>query len=245
LLWVDGPGEVRRVAEDLVRNLGGGVVPADADDLDALPVDISFGDGPPMVATAPSRSPEREQLERHLAEFVSDAQRALDLGGRVDRLAEAAAIDALTGLPNRRMLDRALDRLVDDDVVVILDLDHFKTVNDEFGHPAGDEVLRRFGAAMRATVRSRDLVARLGGEEFVIVLRPPEGAEAFLGRLRDEWAVQRPRPVTFSAGIARATRSLGDPLARADQALYRAKRAGRDRWVWDESAESARNGGDR
>jgi diguanylate cyclase (GGDEF)-like protein len=147
-------------------------------------------------------------------------------------LAEDASTDVLTGLPNRRMLARALGRLTADDTVILLDLDHFTRVNDELGHAAGDDVLRMFGMVLRATVRGRDLVTRFGGEEFVVILAPPTGgADAFLRRLSADWLAHRPQPVTFSAGIARA---VGDPnavLRRADEALYRAKEAGRDRWI--------------
>jgi GGDEF domain-containing protein len=100
--------------------------------------------------------------------------------GRNERLAESASTDLLTGLPNRRMLDRALGRLSANDTVVMLDLDHFKQVNDNFGHAAGDEVLRVFGSVLRGTVRGRDTVGRFGGEEFLIVLAPGANAEATL-----------------------------------------------------------------
>jgi diguanylate cyclase (GGDEF)-like protein len=75
----------------------------------------------------------------------------LQLSERNERLAESASTDVLTGLLHRRMLDRALGRLSADDTVIVLDLDHFKRVNDNFGHAAGDEVLRVFGRVLRAT----------------------------------------------------------------------------------------------
>ena len=114
----------------------------------------------------------------------------------------------------------------------MVDLDHFKRVNDEFGHHTGDEVLLAFGSAMRSVVRGSDLVGRFGGEEFVVILSSQVGADSFLERLRGKWIETRPLPITFSAGIAR---SVGDPsttLQLADAALYRAKEAGRDQWVW-------------
>jgi diguanylate cyclase (GGDEF)-like protein len=130
------------------------------------------------------------------------------------------------------MLDRALGRLSADDTVIMLDLDCFKQINDNFGHAAGDEVLRTFGRVLRRTVRGRDTVGRFGGEEFLIVLALPGGADAFLRRLRAEWLTERPFPVTFSAGIAASAGDPDETVSLADQALYRAKEAGRDQWIW-------------
>ena len=232
LLRLRTGGDARRVAEHLIRELGGQLVPAGTDDPSVIPVDVSFGDGEPLLAAAPPGSTARALLERYLAPFLLDARHLLQLSGRNERLAESASTDLLTGLPNRRMLDRALGRLSADDTVIMLDLDHFKQVNDNFGHAAGDEVLRVFGRVLRGTVRGRDTVGRLGGDEFLIVLGPPEAADVLLQRLHAEWLTERPFPVTFSAGI---TASAGDPdetVSLADQALYQAKEAGRDQWIW-------------
>jgi diguanylate cyclase (GGDEF)-like protein len=225
-------GDARRVAERLVRELGGHVVPAGTDDPSVIPVDVSFGDGEPLLAAAPPGSAARALLERYLAPFLLDARHVLQLSGRNERLAESASTDLLTGLPNRRMLDRALGRISADDTVIMLDLDHFKQINDNFGHAAGDEVLRTFGRVLRGTVRGRDTVGRFGGEEFLIVLAPPGGADAFLQRLRAEWLTERPFPVTFSAGIVASAGDPDETLSLADQALYRAKEAGRNQWIW-------------
>ena len=224
--------DARRIAEHLVRELGGRLVPAGTDDPGVLPVDVSFGDGEPLLPAAPPGSAARALLERHLAPFLLDARHVLQLSGRTERLAESASTDLLTGLPNRRMLDRALGRLSADDTVIMLDLDHFKQVNDNFGHAAGDEVLRVFGSVLRGTIRGRDTVGRFGGEEFLIVLTPPEGADALLQRLRAEWLTERPFPVTFSAGIAASAGDPDETVSLADQALYQAKKAGRDQWIW-------------
>jgi len=232
LLRLRTVGEARRITEYLVRELGGWLVPAGTDDPGVLPVDVSFGDGEPLLVAAPPGSAERTLLERHLAPFLLDARQVLQLSERTDRLAESASTDVLTGLPNRRMLDRALGRLSADDTVIVIDLDHFKRVNDSFGHAAGDEVLRVFGRVLRGAARARDTVGRFGGEEFLVVLAPAGGADAFLRRLRAEWLTERPFPVTFSAGIAA---SVGDPdetVSLADHALYQAKEAGRDQWIW-------------
>jgi diguanylate cyclase (GGDEF)-like protein len=225
-------GEARRVTEHLVRELGGCLVPAGTDDPGVIPIDVSFGDGEPLLVAAPPGSAAHTLLERHLAPFVLDARQVLQLSDRNERLAESASTDLLTGLPNRRMLDRALGRLSSDDTVIVLDLDHFKQINDNFGHAAGDEVLRVFGRVLRAVSRARDTVGRFGGEEFLAVLAPPGGADAFLRRLRAEWLTERPFPVTFSAGIAASAGGPDETVSLADQALYRAKEAGRDQWIW-------------
>jgi diguanylate cyclase (GGDEF)-like protein len=232
LLRLRSGGDARRVAEHLVQELGGHLVPAGTDDPGALPLDVSFGDGEPMLAAAPPGSAARTLLERHLAPFLLDTRHVLQLSGRNERLAESASTDLLTGLANRRMLDRALGRLSADDTVIMLDLDHFKQVNDHFGHAAGDEVLRAFGSVLRGTARSRDIVGRFGGEEFLIVLALGGDADALLRRLRAEWLTERPYPVTFSAGIAASAGDPDETVSLADQALYQAKEAGRDQWIW-------------
>ena len=232
LLRLRTGADARRIAEHLVCELGGTLVRADTDDSSVLPVDVSCGDGEPLLPAAPPGSAARALLERHLAPFLLDVRQVLQLSGRNERLAESAFTDSLTGLPNRRMLDRALGRLSDDDTVIMMDLDHFKQINDEFGHAAGDEVLSVFGSVLHGTVRASDFVGRFGGEEFVAVIAAPGRAEVFLQRLRTEWLSKRPVPVTFSAGIVL---SVGDPdetVSLADQALYRAKEAGRDQWIW-------------
>lgn len=150
-----------------------------------------------------------------------------------------ADTDALTRLANRRALDAALVGLTRDApfqraALLMLDLDRFKSFNDNFGHQAGDEVLRDTGRLLRAAVRPGDLVARYGGEEFVILLPGADGVAAervgqrVLAAFRAHpWPL---RPVTISIGIAVAS-SADTPetlLQRADEALYRSKQAGRD-----------------
>jgi diguanylate cyclase (GGDEF)-like protein len=209
--------------------LGGRVIPAAAAAGDALPVDVSFGVGAPALPAAPQAGVARMLLERHLPAFVRDAQRALELLDRPSRLAQDASIDALTGLANRRTLGRVLGRLRPEDAVVMIDLDHFKSVNDSLGHLEGDNVLRLFGRTLTATVRSSDQVGRYGGEEFVVVL-PADGAERFLTRLQAEWIKARPYPISFSAGVASARPNPRKALHAADCAMYRAKLSGRNRW---------------
>jgi len=232
LLRLRTTGDARRVAQHLVRELGGRLVPAGDDDPGVIPIDVSFGDGEPLLAAAPPGSAARILLEQYLPSFLLDARHVLQLSDRTDRLAESASTDLLTGLPNRSILDRALGRLTADETVILLDLDHFKWINDSFGHAAGDQVLRVFGRVLRGAVRERDTAGRFGGEEFLIVLTSPGGADAVLRRLRAEWLTERPFPVTFSAGVAASAGDPDETLSLADQALYAAKRAGRDQWIW-------------
>lgn len=163
-------------------------------------------------------------------------------------LREMATTDFLTGLANRRYfmarMEDELARLQRLDnlhvAVLMLDLDHFKHVNDSYGHAAGDAVLKHFAVLMQAELRKIDTVGRVGGEEFAIVLpgASPEEAEIFAERLRERVATTSPTfndvltPVTVSIGITTmlATDTSADAaMIRADKALYRAKKKGRNR----------------
>jgi diguanylate cyclase (GGDEF)-like protein len=144
-----------------------------------------------------------------------------------------AVTDELTGLGNRRLGDLLLSSLVVGDAVALLDLDNFKDINDTYGHPEGDRFLRDFGTFLNSSSRERDAVARMGGEEFMIVARGAglEG-EAILVRLLESWRSSSPL-TTFSAGVA-VHQSRSSPEATydaADRALYRAKQEGRNRVV--------------
>jgi diguanylate cyclase (GGDEF)-like protein len=151
-------------------------------------------------------------------------------------------VDALTGIPNRRAAEAALrveglrhQRAGTPLSVAIFDVDHFKRVNDEFGHATGDEVLRQVAATLAGCARATDTVGRWGGEEFVAVLSVPrEGALAFGERVRLAVEGLRCPPVeriTISVGVAeiKAGESTECALARADKQLYEAKRTGRNR----------------
>jgi diguanylate cyclase (GGDEF)-like protein len=166
-----------------------------------------------------------------------------DVERHVSRL---ALTDALTKLPNRRaalrQLAREADRINDGDwsfVVALADVDHFKRVNDEHGHDAGDEVLKCVASSLRSSLRKTDLVARWGGEEFLVVLPGADADEgrATLEKLREAVATspcvvggrELSVTVTLGAVTARGDASTQDILKRADQALYEGKHAGRDR----------------
>lgn len=162
---------------------------------------------------------------------------------------EATVRDGLTGLFNRHYFDQQLANEVSFAIrherplaVVFVDADHFKRINDTRGHAAGDEVLRALARLLTETVRAEDVVARVGGEEFVVLVRdiPTAGMLAIGERLRAgvealEVTFEGERiPVTVSVGVA-TLEGAGDApspeglLARADAALYRAKEAGRNR----------------
>lgn len=232
LLWIATAGDAAALAAELIVALGGTTVSAAAGaESETIPVDVSFGDGHPLLPAAPHPSVARRLLERYLPEFVQDAQRAIELIEQTSRLAEDASIDALTSLMSRRFLGRALGRLRAGDTVIMIDLDHFKAVNDRLGHPEGDRVLRALGRTLASTLRATEQAGRYGGEEFVVIIADV-GAERFLTRLQLAWVAARPHPVTFSAGIACAAADPARTLEAADRAMYRAKEAGRDQWQW-------------
>jgi diguanylate cyclase (GGDEF)-like protein len=160
--------------------------------------------------------------------------------------ARLASTDPLTGLPNRRFfgefakldMDRFL-RFGEPSSLLMIDLDHFKTINDTYGHAAGDEVLCRVAALSKLIFRSSDLFARWGGEEFVCLLpRTDEwGALQTAEKLRSAieqlsiFSGERAIPVTASIGAASidsTDRVIESALLRADNALYRAKECGRN-----------------
>jgi diguanylate cyclase (GGDEF)-like protein len=147
-------------------------------------------------------------------------------------LAVAAVTDDLTGVGNRRHVNTLLDTLQPGDALLLLDIDHFKDINDRLGHLAGDEVLADLGRYLKVSTRdSADTVARYGGEEFLIVLRQPgDLACRTAERLLEGWRASEPL-VTFSVGIALHPHHTAAhaTLHEADQALYQAKASGRDR----------------
>jgi diguanylate cyclase (GGDEF)-like protein len=139
--------------------------------------------------------------------------------------------DDLTGVGNRRHGMEVLERLRPGDAVFVLDLDRFKDVNDREGHAGGDAVLAELGAMLRQTMRGADAVARLGGEEFLVVATQAGTAAAALAeRLVRDWRETAPRTtISVGATVHRRGDAPSQALERADKALYRAKRAGRDR----------------
>jgi diguanylate cyclase (GGDEF)-like protein len=183
-----------------------------------------------------------------MAKRLSSNNDAVQANIALRRQFERAALhDALTGLYNRRWLDQTLGRLIqrhrfagDPMCIAIMDVDHFKRVNDTFGHPAGDSVLAAVSRVIRRCLRPTDLVARIGGEEFALIFpqTPLQGGMSAAERLREAIAAEpmshdgsRLPQVTVSIGVvvSDAESEANQLLARADQALYRAKQAGRNR----------------
>ena len=175
-------------------------------------------------------------------------QQKTELQDALARIHKLATRDDLTGLINRRHMEelaelehrRAL-RNGSMPCLCLLDIDHFKRVNDQHGHAAGDEVLRLFTRHAAASIRETDVLARWGGEEFLVMLPDTQVQEARMGleRLRrllsrdEAWGEHVHMRVSFSAGLTawRPGEALRDALARADMALYEAKASGRDRLV--------------
>lgn len=183
------------------------------------------------VLTYAAASAARSQWNHH------DAQEA-----RHDELSILADVDGLTGVLNHRAFhDRlgtelaACDRRSLGACLLLIDLDHFKSINDRYGHATGDAVLRQTGAAIVGAVRSGDVVGRVGGEEFAVFLGASSATDAhrLAERVRTAVAaITDPQPVTASVGIGTSDGRGTAPselLHRADEALYLAKREGRNR----------------
>jgi diguanylate cyclase (GGDEF)-like protein len=162
----------------------------------------------------------------------------LDAQSEADRLHELAHVDDLTRVSNRRDFDRRLlveharaGRTGGDLSVCLLDLDRFKQYNDAFGHPAGDDLLRRVTIAWAGALRPEALLARIGGEEFGLIL--PDASLATARGVVERLRRVTPREITFSTGLACWNRgeTIAELIGRADGALYRAKHQGRDRLV--------------
>ncbi len=167
----------------------------------------------------------------------------------VSVMSERARLDGLTGLLNRRTFDERLPRIClrcrdlhEPLSVALIDVDHFKRVNDHWGHPAGDAVLKDIAAVLKDTFRPTDLLARYGGEELGLILPYTNEQEAVVvgERVRDQVGFhdvlfqQHRIRVTISVGVAQLTDDLETPealLSRADKALYAAKQQGRNRTV--------------
>lgn len=184
-----------------------------------------------------------------LSAAVNERKRAIEkLERALHHVREQASTDPLTGLSNRRHLWEFLlrewirsRRKESSLAIIMMDLDHFKRINDSYGHDAGDLVLTEIAALLKSQFRGSDIACRFGGEEFALVLpdatleavqRRAEGIRAAIHRLELEYRGQSLGRITASFGVALAPDHAGDPeslLRASDQALYDAKAAGRDR----------------
>lgn len=205
-----------------------------------------------VVAVVSEVMEQRNQLQQEQMQLLSEKIQRLK--AELHEARESAALDPLTQLHNRASLDSQLERVADlsflmsaTPCLLMIDVDHFKSVNDRFGHPVGDDVIRRVADTLvRNFLRREDFVARYGGEEFVVVV-PDSSAHAV--RQRAERVRQAIGEIGFSkasshfnvtASIGVAVLGPGDTgkswLARADAALYEAKSAGRNRVVFAEDS---------
>jgi diguanylate cyclase (GGDEF)-like protein len=191
----------------------------------AMALGVATGMGSALVTQRRRVDAERAELEQERERLLAQAE-------------SEARTDALTSVPNRRGLFEALDREIaragrqnSPLCLAVIDLDNFKLFNDRYGHGEGDRLLVEAVSSWRRALRAPDVLARLGGEEFVVVLPETDigGARKVIDRLR----ASTPRGETCSAGIARwRPGEEGDELIRrADDTMYEAKSAGRDRTV--------------
>ncbi len=176
---------------------------------------------------------------------------------RIKHLESQLGIDQLTGTNNRGVFESELERSLKiirgeteehratterlkEVSLIFVDLDHFKQINDTYGHPAGDEVLRKVSAFLMDSVRETDIVARVGGEEFVVLMHGADesvaarDAENFRMKISQMEFEKHPRlQVTASFGVSssKSSQSAKDLYEKADKALYEAKRAGRNRVI--------------
>jgi len=201
---------------------------------------IRTGEAVPNLAAEISRSDEIGQL----AEGVKMLQLSMYEERNLRKLTEVMAItDELTGLYNRHFLEKSVegvikhsDRYDEPAALILFDLDHFKAINDTWGHPAGDEVLKQTAQAAKSIIRSSDMLIRFGGEEFIILMPHTtlSGGFAVAEKMRD--AIKKNSlpgidPVTASFGVTERKKdeSFDCWYARTDKALYNAKQSGRNR----------------
>jgi two-component system cell cycle response regulator len=198
------------------------------------------------------RPVERNELAARVRTQIRRHRYAAELRQSVTNTLALAVTDELTGLYNRRYFDRHLSLMLDkardqgrDMAVMLIDMDFFKSVNDNHGHDIGDTVLKEFAERLKRNIRGVDLPCRFGGEEFVVLMPDTDfrQAQGVAERVRIAVAERgfeapglRPLAVTCSVGVALNEHEVDTPemiLKRADVALYRAKREGRNRVVFD------------
>ncbi len=197
----------------------------------------------------------QRRVERDKATMM---RQVAELGVLTRKLRATALTDALTELPNRRYAMKRLEsewsstkRTGRPISVVMLDVDHFKSVNDTFGHDVGDEVLKETAKIIQSSIRTSDEACRIGGEEFVVICKNTDEHDAAVvaERIRsalEEHIIQAGgmnRPVTASLGVAGYVQNMAmvaELLKQADEAVYEAKRRGRNQWVLSSDVEKLR-----
>jgi diguanylate cyclase (GGDEF)-like protein len=231
LLRVATSDQAAQVLVQLVRDLGGHTVPESLADPNALPIDISLGQGESVYPTASKGSATHWLLTTYMEAAVKDALAAIELVSAAERLATDAGIDPKSGLPDHQTMSRLLSRLEAGDAILAIDLDWIRLIGVD-NHPGEEELLRLFGKALRLSTRATEYCGRFSGGEFLILLREPgsEGGTRVLERLRDRWDKVPHDELTFSAGIAVLNDEGWRPaIEAADRALKRAQESG-DRW---------------
>ena len=222
------------------------------------------------VAAAPSGGQTQDDVPELLAEIMQsnrELKQRLDVAEnqleqqtkQLESYLTEARTDALTGLANRRALDQKLEEAFftfqkgnrPAFVLILVDIDHFKPINDEHGHPAGDEVLRQVATTMAQELKTAEIVARFGGEEFAAILPAPLRVAADrANQMRRMISHQQVAAggaslsVTVSVGLCEVQedRSLPSLIRRADQALYQAKGMGRNRVYYHDGSQPVLHG---
>lgn len=227
---------------------------------DTIPSALNTPATPPLIDARHLALDPALQLLQQAGALLPDAEpySAAWLQGVIDALCDLSSKDALTGLVNRRSFEMALSREVDrvarsgeSALLLVLDIDHFKAVNDTHGHAAGDLVIQAVARAISDVVRPMDTVARVGGEEFAIILPncPPSFGLTVAERMREQVAdlkldvsPSQRIGVTISVGGAFAPQWVRSSsllwMERADRQLYRAKAEGRNRTCLEAQMES-------
>ncbi|OXS78323.1 sensor domain-containing diguanylate cyclase [Domibacillus enclensis] len=180
-----------------------------------------------------------ENLQHLLSEYEEKKQEMLVLNAA---LQEMTVTDPLTGLKNRRYFQEQLTRYVNQSKkdgtpfsILLIDIDHFKKVNDTFGHPVGDAVLQELAGKLQSETREEDVTARMGGEEFTILLSQMGAEQAQTAAEHIRFNIENGKwfhtPITVSIGVAsfRQSDTISSLMSRSDEALYQAKKEGRNR----------------
>ncbi len=199
-----------------------------------------------VMADTRSTETSQRQFEHRMGDMMDEVE---TLRKQLEQVREESLTDALTGIANRKAFDQQLEQVYQSSMqqqspfcLVISDIDHFKKFNDTFGHLVGDKVLRYVATTIKSCVKGKDLAARFGGEEFVLILPQTElkDARVVADQIRQAVSVRELKDKRANKDYGRITISLGvaqfqgdeqplEILSRADQALYQAKENGRNR----------------